>query len=527
MTRQIVVCLDGTWNDPTEQTNVYKLFRRLPGAEQPIPQGGALRAHLRKEHPGLLGLYLEGVGATGRSQGLLGGSLGLGLHDRVIDAFILVSQIYRPGDKLWIFGFSRGAWSARSLAGFIAKAGLLDDALAADAPARAEGLWLRFKEGRVAAQGDAFWQGRGTTPIRLVGVWDTVGALGIPFFNGLRIVDQMESRLFEFADLDLDPRVEFGRQALAIDETRFDFTPTLWNPRAGIVQVWHPGVHGDVGGGYNHTGLSDGALQWMIDAVNGLAAGLQLPLAQAGEAFRPDPLEDRHDEARKRVWQLRPRQPRVIAADAPLAPAVLQRLAGRADYRPAALRPVLCCAAYYQADAAPPAECLIPVREALPTRRLAVTEEADALVFAQKWWNAAGIEVKAGERYAIIASGHWTDREHQVDAAGYASDSTLLRLAEHSRRLESAPWFALVAAIHDDVALELKNPTTGNFVTGAAESFIRGVTRADAAAQLIALGPTAECTVDRDGFLYFFANDSAFAYSNNAGCLDVRIVRQA
>ncbi|MBL8439234.1 MAG: DUF2235 domain-containing protein [Zoogloeaceae bacterium] len=529
MSRQIVVCMDGTWNDPTERTNVYKLFRTLPGPEESVAEAGALRQHLRKDTPELFALYLEGVGAKGRSQGILGGSLGLGLHDRVIDAFILVSRIYRPGDKFWIFGFSRGAWAARSLAGLIAKAGLLENPGSDDAAVRAESLWLRFKEGKLDDRGTRFWQTAGDAqPIRLVGVWDTVGALGIPIFNGLRVVDGLEARLFEFADTDLSTRVEFGRQALALDETRFDFTPTLWNDRAGIRQAWLPGVHGDVGGGYAHTGLSDGALQWMIDEVNGLASGLTLATTALGTGFTNNPLADRHDEARQHLWKLRPREARKLTKDAPLALGVLTRLQGRADYRPAALRKVAACAPFYSDGTAAPEERLVPLKEAGPTLCMACDNQAlDCVVFAQKWWNAAGIEVHSGERYRIEAQGTWKDDDNKTGAEGYESNSTLLHWAEGTRRVEKALWFALIAAVHPDPGLELKNPSAGNMVFGLAESFVRSVAKVDNASQLLATGALGELAVQKDGYLYFFANDSAFAYSNNSGFLDVRVTRIA
>ncbi|MBL8446975.1 MAG: DUF2235 domain-containing protein [Zoogloeaceae bacterium] len=527
MSRQIVVCMDGTWNDPTERTNVYKLFRTIPGSERPVAEAGALRQHLRRETPEIFALYLEGVGAKGRSEGILGGSLGLGLHDRVIDAFILVSRIYQPGDKFWIFGFSRGAWAARSLAGFIANAGLLENPGAEDAAVRAEKLWLNAKNGKLDDRGTRFWEAAGDArPIRLVGVWDTVGALGIPFFNGLRVVDGVEARLFEFADTDLSSRVEFGRQALAVDETRFDFTPTLWNDRAGISQAWLPGVHGDVGGGYAHTGLSDGALQWMIEEVNALDGGLTLTTAALGAGFTGNPLADRHDEARQHLWKLRPREPRKVAADAPLAAAVHTRLAGRADYRPAALRKVVACGAFFANDVVAPEERLVPLQETGPTLCMACDNQTiDCVVFAQKWWNAAGIEVHAGERYRIEALGTWTDKENEAGATGYESNSTVLNWAEGTRRVEKAPWFALIAAVHADPGLELKNPSAGNMVFGIAESFARGVGKIDDASQLTATGDSCELAVRKDGYLYFFANDSAFAYSNNSGFLDVRVTR--
>lgn len=524
MSKHIVVCMDGTWNDPTERTNVYKLFRLLPGAERRVEEADTIRQHYVKDAPGCHALYLEGVGARNRRQGVVGGSLGVGLHDRIVDSFVLISRIYQPGDCIWIFGFSRGAWSARGLAGLIAGAGLLDQPTAAAAPARAEALWLEYKHGLTQTRGDAFWAAN-PQPIEAVGVWDTVGALGIPFFNGLRLIDRVEKNLFDFADPVLSPRVRHGRQALAIDETRFDFTPSLWAAREGVTQVWFPGVHSDVGGGYPHSGLSDIALAWMVDEINALGTGLKLDIANLGSDYAPDALADRHEEATGMAWKLRPRRPRQIGPDATLAPAVLARLAQRPDYRPEALLSVPLCLAYYPPGCPKPAETLQPEKELPPQRRLKPGESRGCVVFAQKWWNAAGVAVEPNERYRIEAQGQWVDKTTPAGPAGYASDNSVLRHFEGSRRLGSAPWFALVAALHSDESLELKNPVTDNMVFGAAESFVRGVARVDGESRLISTGAEGEILADRKGILYFFANDSAFAYANNSGYLDVRITR--
>lgn len=526
MGRDIIVCMDGTWNDPTERTNVYKLFCMLPGVESELMQQGPIRSHFRKDTSTLTAFYLEGVGANGRSQGVLGGSLGIGLHDRVIDAFLLVSQSYAPGDKIWVFGFSRGSWSARSLAALIAGAGLLENASQPDAAQRAESLWLAFKNQRAEATGTAFWASRDTQPIRAVGVWDTVGALGIPLFNGLRAVNQLERNLFDFADTALSPRVQNGFHAMAIDETRFDFTPTPWDARDGVEQVWFAGVHGDVGGGYGHTGLSDIALQWMVDRINALDAGIDLDTARLGSSFKPNPLQDRHDEARKAIWKLRPRKPRDIPDDAPLHSSVATRLSGRSDYRPEALKAVTASAKFFATGAPFPTETLLPVNDILPVSHLEVGQSCDVSVFAQNWWNAAGLAVRAGERYRIKAAGTWNDKQNQSTADGYASPSSLLKLLESSRRVETANWFTLIAAVHADAGLEARNPDSGNFVTGSMESLRKGVSQVDRQSQLAPIGTGAELSPVADGHLYFYANDSPFAYSNNSGFLTATVQRE-
>jgi glutathione S-transferase len=527
MTKQIVVCMDGTWNNPVEQTNVYRLFQMLPGDEQPVAENGPIRSHLVKRSEQLAALYLESIGKGGRTQGLLGGTQGIGLHDSIIDAYLLTSQVYQRGDKIWLFGFSRGAWAARSLAAFIARSGLLPAADAKDdgAADEAERIWLNYKEGRGKRRGGRFWKDHDETPIRMVGVWDTVGELGVPLFNGLRLVDRDELSFLKFSDRELSPRVEYGRQALAIDEERADFTPTLWAERSGIKQVWFAGAHADVGGGYENHALSDIALEWMMHEVNDLDAGLRLSPGQLSQALAPDALQDRHDETRGPVWRTRPSKARQIPEAAELHASVLQRLRERADYRPKALADLPACADFYLEDEPHPEEELQQEREALPFRKLPIDGSTRFPAYAHKWWNASGVEVDVGERYRIEASGVWIDKEIPAGADGYESKAWFLHLAEGSRRMEKRPWFSLVAAVHPRPDLEANNPDAENMLAGLIESAVSGVARIDDESSLLATPNGCEIEIVEAGFLYFFANDSAFAYANNSGFLTVEITR--
>lgn len=524
MAKNIVVCMDGTWNDPTERTNVYKLFCLLGGTPEQVDSENSICDHQTLSVGDTRAFYLEGVGAHGRREGLLGGMLGVGLHDRVIDAFLLVSQVYTVGDKLWVFGFSRGAWSARSLAGMIARAGLMEAETAGkdDAWAKAEVLWLQTKHEHGYQGGKKFWSDRDDKPIALVGVWDTVGALGIPFFNGIKSIDRFEKNVFDFADCKLSPLVEHGRHALAIDETRRDFEPTLWEDREGVVQVWFSGVHGDVGGGYRRFGLSDIALKWMVDEVNALNAGLNIQ--GAASHLQCNPIQDRHDEARKTMWKLRPRRPRTVLPESLLHPSVEERLAGRADYRPAALSEVSRLRHYFTGQSVE--ERLLDQKDIPPARRLERGDAVLCTVFSDKWWNASGLEVKQGERYSIKAKGKWKDKEYEATADGYPSPNFLLRQMENTRRVKDANWFALVAAVHGDADLEAKNPEAGNFVTGFFESLRHTVGTIDEESQLVKVGADGEIVIGADGFLYLFANDATFAYSNNSLYVAVDITRR-
>ena len=527
MAKQIVVCMDGTWNDPVARTNVYRLFQMLPGDERLVEEDGPIRSHLAKRDDGLVAFYVESIGNGGRTQGLLGGTQGIGLHDCMIDAYLLVSQVYERGDKIWLFGFSRGAWAARCLGAFIARSGLIPAANAEgnDAADQAEKVWLNYKEGRGMKRGGRFWGHHDETPIRMIGVWDTVGELGVPEFTGLHLVDRDELRYLKFTNRELSPRIEHGRQALAIDEERADFPPTLWDEREGIKQVWFPGAHGDVGGGYDNHGLADAALEWMVQEVNDLAAGLHLSPGQLSEALAPNPLEDRHDETRGPVWRTRPIKEREVPDDAELHPGVLQRLRERADYRPKALADVAPCADFYQDDQPLPEERLQQEREDLPFRKLPVDGSTRFPAYARKWWNASGVEVDVGETYRIEASGTWVDQGTPAGADGYESTAWFLQLAKRNRRLQERPWFALIAAIHPRPDLEAHNPYFESMLAGLVESAISGVARIDDESSLVATPNGCEIEIEEPGFLYFFANDSAYSYGNNTGFLMVEVTR--
>lgn len=528
MSKNIVICMDGTWNDPTEKTNVYKLFQALDaGEEKDEANDPTFGRYSHKEGNGQTAFYIEGVGAKGKREGILGGSLGVGLHERVLHAFLLASNCYKPGDKLWIFGFSRGAWSARSLAGFISAAGLLtaQEMQEKDRFANTNDLWHESKAKGTLDRGNQFWKQNDAVPIQLVGVWDTVGALGIPFFNGIRVFDQIEKHLFDFADPQLSSRVKYGRQALAIDERRKDFEPTLWQPRTDdtIKQVWFPGVHADIGGGYPECGLSDVTLKWMIDEINGLKAGLKINVDQLNPKLNPVETQDRHDESIKPIWQCRPRNPRVIATNANFDASVAHRFEKRSDYRPEALRQHPEFAKYYAMAAQE--EKICATEEKSPAQRLALNESVKADIFAQNCWNAIGIKVAKDEQYKFNATGEWVDKTYKAGAEGYASPNIEMRVAENMRRIVDKPWFCLVACIHPDASLEVHNTNAGNMLEGICQSLMHTIRKFDNESQLIDIGTASTLNITHDGYMYLFANDAPWAYSNNSGYLTVEVTR--
>lgn len=260
--RRLIVCFDGTWNTPDksdEVTNVVKLLRAIR------PQDGETSQ---------ITFYDRGVGTGGPIDRLAGGASGKGLTRNMIDGYRFLANNFLPGDEIYIFGFSRGAYTARSLAGFIGLAGILSPLGLGGQLDRAikiyrhETLSREQKRERMQALDDEYARPREqNVPIRCVGVWDTVGALGIPGDLGRRLV-----RKYYFHDVQLSDKIQVALHAMAIDEKRSAFSPTLWvrppdaeSPPGQVVeQVWFSGVHSNIGGSYPDSGLSDTALDWMI-----------------------------------------------------------------------------------------------------------------------------------------------------------------------------------------------------------------------------------------------------------------------
>ena len=260
MSKRIAFCADGTWDSADKHTNVYKLYKSLPVSADQMP------------------FYDDGVGADGNPVWkLLGGAFGTGLWQKIKDGYTKIAQVYEAGDSIFLFGFSRGAYTARSLAGMIAACGLPNKNFTDDLVNTAFNAY-RDKNNRQALLQTLSGCNMEAAEITMVGVWDTVGSLGIP--SAIGAVDPI---LYGFLDTGLNPAVRNAYQALAIDEKRPEFPPTLWTsaPAEGqtMEQVWFCGVHSDVGGGEpddfpGTTALSDIALGWMMSKAS--AHGLQI-----------------------------------------------------------------------------------------------------------------------------------------------------------------------------------------------------------------------------------------------------------
>lgn len=278
--KNIAIFADGTWNSPEDlhTTNVVMMARAVSPLAANIPQ---------------VTFYDWGVGSDG--QKISGGLGGAGIDKNICDCYRFLVHNYRPGDRLYFFGFSRGAYTVRSLAGFIRNCGILRRDQA-HRIAEAYNLYRQRSNtsgpnAAKAVQFRADFAVADISPIEFVGVWDTVGALGVPIpFWGT-----LNERNYLFHDTEPSKIILHARHAVSIDENRMDFEPTLWDNKPGmdLQQVWFAGVHADVGGGYEQAGLSHCAADWIRSEAENLGLNFEPHLLQQ---IKPDPFGVQHNQ---------------------------------------------------------------------------------------------------------------------------------------------------------------------------------------------------------------------------------------
>ncbi|MFK0088559.1 DUF2235 domain-containing protein [Pseudomonas sp. NPDC090755] len=495
----IVICCDGTWNTPDQldqgvpaPTNVV----RLHNAVAPTDAQGVAQDNY----------YHPGVGTAGTWwDKAIGGGTGAGLDDNIKSAYQRLCYSYQPGDDIYLFGFSRGAYTVRSLCGFMHSCGLLKiaDLKPAEVWRRIDQLLKRGYRRKTETRADwdaagwAFHNAGGTSiPVRFIGVWDTVGALGIP--DDMALLNLLDDRnRYTFHDTTLNKAVKTARHALAMDERRASFQPTLWTnvpARQDVKQLWFPGVHSDVGGGYRENGLADGALRWMIDE----AAKCGLQFNTAIKQVRPNHHDMMHDSC-DGVFSLLPTQPRSIA----------NIVGARTSFHDSALQrqvdPPISQSPYRQSRLiAKPLPLVLDISARLP-------------------WNETGVWLEAGVTYSFSASGEWLDSSiscgpegtedgnfqpaevaHLVASAFGKLETLYGKLFKnpdvnfnYTRRHEQHPWFCLMGAIANGDGVDAK----GYLVKPEA----------------FKIGKGCAYTPKRSGYLYAYANDAWNCYGNNRG----------
>lgn len=294
MTKNIVICADGTWNRPEQRpskdypTNVLRLAR-------------AIRPSSAKT--GQVVFYDWGLGSY--HDKVSAGISGEGIQKNIQDCYRFIVQNYAPGDNIYLFGFSRGAYTVRALCGLIYNCGIVKRPFAN----QISKAWRIYRtDGRAYAPAGKVattFRSEHSHPsrsVQFVGVWDTVGALGIPVsFLG------MFQRDDEFYDTRMGPNINYARHALAIDEKRSDFEPTIWQPRdeVDLKQVWFAGVHADVGGSYKpdrnrgDTFASDIPLAWLVKEAKAAGLSVESHLTTSNDSL------SRIHESRKSYYRLK------------------------------------------------------------------------------------------------------------------------------------------------------------------------------------------------------------------------------
>ena len=452
--KRLVFCFDGTWNQLDSETPTNVVIT----AESVLPLAGDGTAQLI--------FYDEGVG-TDKHEKFRGGMFGNGLIKNLADGYRFLIFNYTPGDQIYIFGFSRGAYTARSFAGLINTCGVLlrkhaDRVTEAiefykqrdTTPAYIDKMRdyrLKYSPECCSSDDEEKWRAEKLKDAKLklprlaicyLGVWDTVGALGIP--DRYKLLSWMNEK-HDFHDTSLSKFVLSARHAVAIDERRKDFVPTLWdnldelnkarNKRsdesdAPYQQVWFPGVHNSVGGGGERRGLSDQALDWVLDGAR--AAGLVLDAGPNSRIFELAPNYREHLECSAKNGFMYKVMNALAAADRTPGPAALHEISvsvrrrwleepknlnDKVQYRPATLSRI-----------ANDLENLDKERYGLGPKYKGAVDHSDDVMY----------EVKPGDTLTKIAKQHYGDAKkfdpifqanlNKIDNANRIYPGQLLRL---------------------------------------------------------------------------------------------------
>ncbi|MBO1065745.1 MULTISPECIES: DUF2235 domain-containing protein [Nostocales] len=325
--KRLVVCCDGTWQNLTSNypSNVVKLSQSVKRiASDDIPQ-----------------IVFYGAGIGSENKKILGGATGLGIDQSIQDAYKFLCLNYVDGDEIYLFGFSRGAYTVRSLAGMIHCSGLLSRQYITRVPQAYE-LYrnrnVKPKDDKARKYREDYAKNEGKpVNITLLACFDTVGALGIPLLPMFKIFSPILHSRYKFYDTTLNKYIQNALHAMAVDEIReiFDVTPMTKNPDAPeqqLIQKWFPGNHGCVGGGTKeYAPLSDGAFKWMMESIKGLDLKLEFDLNSISIELKPT-VDFNNDPGFYKLVGTKLRDVPNQVAD--IHESTIERLQKRKDYRP-------------------------------------------------------------------------------------------------------------------------------------------------------------------------------------------------
>jgi uncharacterized protein (DUF2235 family) len=449
--KHIVICADGTGNTTVKGrgTNVFKLYEAVDQISHRFPPYPLQQ----------VAIYHDGVGTEAwKWARIVGGALGWGLSRNVKQLYGELARVYDPGDRIYLFGFSRGAFTVRTLAGLIITCGIID-------PSRYDtnrAFWREVREayreyrrkyqttlsillrGKVEVKPEELRK-RFSVPIpaftdptqtiiEFVGVWDTVDAVGSPL-GFANVINSMLYR-FKFLDTSLSTQVARASHALALDEQRQSFFPVLWDEQPGdatrITQVWFAGVHSNIGGGYPRQGVSLVALDWMMRQAEHDGTGLRF-LTLPRQQYRDGAdVGDKLYDSRGGMgvfYRWSPRDAQQLCADKHVSPqvhrTVYQRIARNTEgYAPGSVPP----------DAA-----------VVTTSSAAIAEPLRALVASA---HKGGASLVSGERQTVRVGqfAYWLLLASVLGLAGYIVGTWV-------GGVRAAPdWKAAVVAVASTIA---------------------------------------------------------------------------
>ena len=533
--RRIVILCDGTGNRPPDAdalaaTNVWKIGQALvndetqtiwydPGVATGSSRPARAAAALERWAGQLwLAPLARVLGLAGRLRTVWEGFTGTGIGENILDGYKEIARQYRPGDRIYLIGFSRGAYTARAIAGAICTCGLLKPSYLPYAPALIALYCARRGRGTgVPIQPEFVWR---AVPIEMLGVFDTVASLSAPLWGWWFNPRGVRNRGLNTSPM---PNCRHVYHALAMDERRATFFPTLfWHPgatRSGwtatLEQVWFRGAHADIGGGYAQNGLSDITLGWMLERA--VRHGLSLrPEVMA--ALAPDPMARLHDEtARRPSWSWLGTWPRW----AMVIPGAPSTGAGISVHESVFVR----------------ARRLLAETGRHDLHDLAPGEVVRFRAEAQRQWDRTGLVLRGGSACPTYYRLRWIGgvwRDAACPPCGPAGNLDGERpgdprwRARWRRRVRDAAWMTLCATIAGPRRWPLREMP---LKFGFAYLFKR-----DPRPLLNQVAPIGRC-LERPGdsllirserpagMLYLFANDLWQTYANNAGELEMELTR--
>lgn len=510
--KRLVICCDGTWNhlEMAQLTNVALIAMHIPvrGSD------GVLQ----------LTYYDEGIGTSGSNwlsrtiESYVGGGMGFGLANNVKQAYRFLVNNYEQGDEIYLFGFSRGAYTVRALTGMLHFAGLLGRHQLSEI----EEAYQAYHHSKDPNCCDAqqFRQKHQTRKpsVTLLGCWDTVGALGIPDKSSRLEWDKGLRDKFRFLDDQLSPYVVHARHAVAIDERRKEFTPTLMRrhsrvPQQDLKQVWFVGDHGCIGGGATYKyALSSIALDWLATEAMALGLCIDAEFIDRTRAAH-NGLAATKVEKQQLLYQY---QSREIPQHAVFHQSVAHRIANVTSYRQRLGS--LADKVLRQWSVTP------TVTDPNSPRHLAIDESTLALVKGRELPNNLGISVEAKEVYQLSVSpyDYWQDDNIMCTAKGWNLDSSeakaglstwlrpiqsaIIKRAKPGRLAQEFDWMALMIGFDPQVSRHCRH---------------------------FHVTPDQPCTVtipdDHTGSVFAYANDYKTQrfdfYGNNQGWLVVTVKR--